>query len=235
MNTGVLDPPPTADRNILYFSDHDNPVLSNFDTNPIRIGKTTWKSVEHYFQAMKFYPNREIMMTIQNSESPRLAKQFGQQQGIRIDWEDQKEEVMTNAVRAKFYPGSEIARVLLGTFPKTLIEKSNRDQYWGQTADGKGKNKMGLLLMNWRSDLRQLDALQRTSDARMPIIEIQSSISPTGFTYNVTRSNGLVTRTLQEGAQIITRDINAENLIKIHTAGSYIVAMADRRPQNLNG
>lgn len=129
--------------------------FSNFSKHPVVIDGITWKTTEHYFQAMKFQgtPHEQ---KIRNASSPTEAKRLGGTRSVRLrsDWEDVKDDVMYKALQAKFTQHPNIQATLLGTGTATLVEHTSRDSYWGDGGDGSGKNKLGLLLMKLRDELK---------------------------------------------------------------------------------
>ncbi len=111
--------------------------------------------MEHYFQAMKFI-GTEQFEKIHNSGSPKQAKALGQSRAvpIRKDWDSVKEEVMLTGLRAKFKDPF-LKELLLSTGKKTLVENSPYDKYWGIGPNRKGKNRLGVLLMQLRDELKE--------------------------------------------------------------------------------
>lgn len=71
---------------------------------------------------------------------------------MRSDWETAKEEVM-RALREKFAQNPALRAQLLRTAPSLLQEASPHDVYWGVGPSGTGQNRLGVLLMQLRSDL----------------------------------------------------------------------------------
>jgi N-glycosidase YbiA len=65
---------------------------------------------------------------------------------------DVKDSIMLGAVRNKFAAG-ELRELLLGTGDRPLVEASPFDSYWGCGRSGKGKNRLGELLMQARAEL----------------------------------------------------------------------------------
>lgn len=110
--------------------------------------------MEHYFQAMKF-EGTEQFTRILNCGSPKQAKDLGQSRAtpIRQDWDSIKEEIMLKGLREKF-KNPELKTVLLSTGKKELVENSPYDKYWGIGPNGKGKNRLGVLLMQLRTELQ---------------------------------------------------------------------------------
>ena len=142
---------------IEFYRERDVPYgcFSNFSKHSFTLGGKPWQTVEHYFQAQKF-PGTPQEDAIRLAPDPTTAKNMGQSRDfpIRSDWEAVKDDVMRDAVRAKFEQHPDIRAVLLGTGSETLIEAARSDSYWGYGPDGKGKNKLGLVLMEVRDELR---------------------------------------------------------------------------------
>ena len=61
---------------------------------------------------------------------------------------------MLQALRMKFSQNPEISKELLATGDAILIEHTRNDDYWADGGDGSGKNKLGLLLMQVREELK---------------------------------------------------------------------------------
>jgi diaminohydroxyphosphoribosylaminopyrimidine deaminase/5-amino-6-(5-phosphoribosylamino)uracil reductase len=140
-------------------------LLSNFSCVPLKIDDRTWRSVEHYYQAMKFsgvssveasYIMNDIDAQPSAEEAARLGRKMQQLQPnlVRQDWAHFKIEVMRRALEVKFSVGSPAWHLLQSTckaeMPCKLIEYSPRDSFWGYGIDGKGENWLGTLLMEIR-------------------------------------------------------------------------------------
>lgn len=109
--------------------------------------------VEQEYQAAK--TNDPIFAEkIRKASSPALAKRMGKACPIRPDWEEIKEQTMLSCLRKKFTPGSHFAKLLLETGEQELIEENYwGDTYWG-VCKGVGKNRLGVLLMKVRQELK---------------------------------------------------------------------------------
>lgn len=129
--------------------------LSNFWPAPITLGGRVWPTSEHYFQGQKFAgaPDEEA---IRLTPSPMIAARMGRsrRRPLRPDWEAVKEQVMLEALRAKFTQHAGLRAALLATGAAPLVERSRRDAYWGDGGDGHGRNRLGALLMRVRDELR---------------------------------------------------------------------------------
>jgi len=146
-------------KEIYFFSRDDKYYqFSNFSGFGFTLDSVRWKTMEHYFQAMKFI-NTPQYEKIVNAGSPKQAKDLGQSRNtpIRKDWEDVKENIMLTGLREKF-KNNELKELLIKTGKKKLIENSPYDKYWGIGKDGKGKNRLGELLMKLREELKNANA-----------------------------------------------------------------------------
>ena len=129
--------------------------FSNFSPHPIRLKGKTWPTSEHYFQAQKFV-GTEHEEAVRRAKSPMVAARMGRsrKRPLRRDWEAVKDDIMREALRAKFQQHAELKTLLLSTGEARLIEHTTNDRYWGDGGDGAGKNRLGQLLMELRAELR---------------------------------------------------------------------------------
>lgn len=142
---------------ILFYREYDTyGEFSNFAKYPVVVDNKVWPTSEHYFQAMKFPSHPDYQEMIRNTSSPYEIKKLGstRQIPLRNDWEDVKEDIMMKVLRVKFSSYSELEQLLLSTGDATLIEHTKNDKYWADGGDGTGKNRLGILLMKLRDELR---------------------------------------------------------------------------------
>lgn len=130
--------------------------FSNFAPYPIVLKGQMWPTSEHYFQAQKF-AGTEHEEAIRLASSPMIAARMGRSRSwpLRLDWESVKDSIMREAVHAKFTQHQELRAQLLGTGETLLVEHTARDRYWGDGGDGSGQNRLGQILMEVRSELRE--------------------------------------------------------------------------------
>lgn len=128
--------------------------FSNFALFPIKLKGKIWKTTEHYFQAQKFV-DKAYQEKIRKASTPMKAAQLGRSRKVRIvkKWDNIRDNVMYEALKAKFTQHEELNELLLATGDKILIEHTENDSYWGDSGDGSGKNKLGKLLMRLRKEL----------------------------------------------------------------------------------
>lgn len=129
--------------------------FSNFAPFPITLQGKVWPTSEHYFQAQKF-AGTEHEEAIRLEKSPMIAARMGRDRKnpLRADWESVKDEIMREAVRAKFTQHAALREALLATGDAKLVEHTGNDSYWGDGGDGSGKNMLGQILMFVRQELR---------------------------------------------------------------------------------
>lgn len=112
-----------------------------------------WDTSEHYYQAMKS-PKFQEQEYVRESEHPAEAKRRGNEIKTYDDWDERKIDVMRHALRYKFTPGSNAARLLKETGIDYLIEWAPwGDRFWGVDRHGAGQNMLGKLLMERRNEL----------------------------------------------------------------------------------
>ncbi len=128
--------------------------FSNFAPFPIQLAGKTWPTAEHYFQAQKFV-GTEHKEAIRTTKSPMIAARMGRdrKKPLRKDWESIKDNIMRDAVRAKFTQHAELWDLLLSTGSAQIVERTENDAYWGDGGDGSGQNRLGQILMEIRAEL----------------------------------------------------------------------------------
>jgi ribA/ribD-fused uncharacterized protein len=143
---------------IYFYAAREAPYgcFSNFSAHGFTLDGVWWPTSEHYFQAQKFAGTPRCD-EIRQARSPRNAAFLGRSRKhpLRADWEDVKDAIMLQGVLKKFETHAEIRAVLLETGDEEIVENAPGDYYWGCGADGTGKNKLGLTLMQVRGMLRE--------------------------------------------------------------------------------
>ena len=137
--------------------------FSNFSPHPVELKGRLWPTTEHYFQAQKF-AGTEHEETVRLAKSPGRAARMGRsrQRPLRAEWESVKDDVMREALLAKFTQHAVLRALLLSTGDAVLVEQTTNDRYWADGGDGSGRNRLGQLLMELR------DQLRREADSRNP-------------------------------------------------------------------
>lgn len=138
-----------------YSTSDDYGEFSNFSPHSILLDGKRWPTSEHYFQAQKFH-DESHREEIRRASTPMLAAPLGRdrKKKLRPDWERIKDGVMKDAVLAKFSQHAELAALLLATGEAMLVEHTANDAYWGDGGHGRGRNRLGQILMQVREVLR---------------------------------------------------------------------------------
>ncbi|XP_015875805.3 riboflavin biosynthesis protein PYRR, chloroplastic [Ziziphus jujuba] len=169
--TYAIDPTvtPYESRIIFFYKTWDlYGAFSNFSPHPIQMPDdngdyATWLSVEHYYQAHKFFGvndpvAQDCVENIKSAKSPEEAARIGRSMQrkhpdlVRSDWETVKIDVMYRALKCKFSIYPHLNSMLLSTTGSVLVEASPHDLFWGGGRDGEGLNYLGRLLMQLRSE-----------------------------------------------------------------------------------
>ena|ERR1022692_736691 len=143
-------------KQILFYRQNDSyGEFSNFSAHPFKLKGKVWPTSEHYFQAQKFF-GTEHEEAVRLAQSPSIAARLGRSRTLplRADWEAVKDEIMREALQAKFEQHPKVKSLLLATGEAELIEHTRNDAYWADGGDGTGKNRLGKLLMELRAQLR---------------------------------------------------------------------------------
>jgi ribA/ribD-fused uncharacterized protein len=138
-------------------ADNPNGFLSNFYFSDVTFGDIVYPTVEHYFQSKKFEGTKyeEYILYL---DTPKEAAKEGKRRDLpfRKDWEKVKEDIMYEALQAKFYQSYSLSQMLISTGDHELIENSPYDYYWGVGRDKTGKNRLGILLMKLREEIKSI-------------------------------------------------------------------------------
>lgn len=125
--------------------------LSNFYECPINYDGHQFRNAEAAFQAAKCPARAAEFCNL----DPSAAKRMGRRVELRPDWEEVKDFEMECVVFAKFMDNPELARKLILTGDRELIEGNTwGDRIWG-VCNGVGENRLGKILMRCRDWLRK--------------------------------------------------------------------------------
>lgn len=126
--------------------------LSNFYEYPIYYDGLKYMNSEAAFQSAKCM-NKDGRMTF-CFLNPSEAKRLGRRIKLRPDWEEIKDQIMYDVIKAKF-SDPELAKMLLSTGSADLYEGNTwGDTYWGiDRRTLRGQNKLGEILMKVRHEI----------------------------------------------------------------------------------
>jgi ribA/ribD-fused uncharacterized protein len=126
--------------------------LSNFWFCKFTWRGMTWDCTERAYMWAKS-DNPEDKASVLAATTFKDIKAAGRKVKLRNDWEDVKDNIMYEVVRAKFFQNPVLAEKLLATGNQELIEGNTwGDTYWG-VCNGVGKNMLGKILMRVRQEL----------------------------------------------------------------------------------
>jgi ribA/ribD-fused uncharacterized protein len=156
---GEQERQPEVRRAIDDFEGH-YAFLSNFTPAPVVLDGVRYPTVEHAYQAAKTLEPGE-RQKIREASTPGLAKKLGRKLKKRPDWPDLKVDIMRDLVRQKFAAQPDLKKLLLATGETELVEGNTwHDNFWGKCrcdrcASSPGQNRLGRLLMEVRSQLKE--------------------------------------------------------------------------------
>jgi len=135
-----------------YFSG-DLEFLCNFYKHEFEFEGRIYPTSEHAFQAAKTNQEHE-KDGIAGAFTPGLAKKLGRRVKLREDWNEVKNDVMYQVLKAKF-SDKRLRQKLIDTGDMELIEGNTwGDCYWGVDINsGIGENHLGKILMKLREEM----------------------------------------------------------------------------------
>lgn len=147
-------------------------ALSNFYPIPITYRGYTFACSEHAYQAakLKHFDKDPAFKQFLETDDPYAVRKLGQDVEIREDWAEVKEDIMMEILRIKFAI-PEMREVLLSTkrayLRETVSVSKIPDTYWAYFQPRNkyqldipkgGQNKLGILLMHLREEIRAEEA-----------------------------------------------------------------------------
>jgi ribA/ribD-fused uncharacterized protein len=145
-------------------------VFSNFQTCNIRYKNLLFKTTEHAFMWEKanHFGDTQAAQEILNAKTPADAKAIGRRvkNFDRAEWDKVCDKYMLAVNIAKYEQNPQLAKYLLSTGVKTLVETNGKDNIWGiglYASDDRvlneskwlGQNRLGKVLMRVRQILPQ--------------------------------------------------------------------------------
>lgn len=147
-----------TDRQV-FFYEQDHYYLSNFSAFRLIWRDIPFDTSEAAYHYEKFFNGGLACNVVARciSAAPSAHEAFkiaeANKSKRRPDWDDVKVGIMREILRAKANQHEYVRRKLLQTGDRELIENSWRDDYWGWGPNRDGKNMLGRLWMEVRSEL----------------------------------------------------------------------------------
>lgn len=123
--------------------------LSNFYPTKIEYDDLIYRNAEAAFQAQK-----EVDISLRKKYqymTPVEAKRAGRKANLRKDWDEVKDKIMYEVVKAKFLQNRNLIKLLIDVKEPIIEENYWGDRYWG-VCNGKGFNKLGYILSKIRKE-----------------------------------------------------------------------------------
>lgn len=118
---------------------------------------------EALYQACRFPSRPDVQEIIIAQASPMRAKMMSKpyrKANTRADWDDVRVDIMRWSIRVKLAQNyGSFSAVLSSSGQKTIVEKSDKDRFWGAVPSKEnpnileGENMLGKLLMELRDEL----------------------------------------------------------------------------------
>lgn len=151
----------TAER--VHFYEQDFYVLSNFSSFSL-----VWPTAQYmcyrfatseqayHWEKFNHLGGKGVQQLLDEATSAHEAFSIAQKHKAlqRADWDQVKVDVMRNILRKKAEQHEYVRRKLLATGDRELVENSWRDDYWGWGPNRDGRNMLGRLWMEIRTELR---------------------------------------------------------------------------------
>lgn len=132
-------------------------ILTNlYESAPFELNNLTFKTVEHYYNWKKF-SDPIMQKRILNAPTGLMAREISKKYNYLIisDFDEIKDIVMLDALRAKFSQHPLLVAELMQTKSDPIVYHNMYDTYWADGGDGSGHNKLGKLLEQIRSELER--------------------------------------------------------------------------------
>jgi ribA/ribD-fused uncharacterized protein len=129
-------------------------VFNNFSAHAVEFENKLYPTCEHAYQAKKCTSHKG-KDEIRKARSPAHAKILANEvyrDERDPDWEDKKVAIMEKILRAKLAQHSEVAWALKQSGQEDIVEDSPTDYFWGEGANGSGRNMLGKLWMKLRKE-----------------------------------------------------------------------------------
>ena len=161
---------------IRFYRSNEKPygAFSNLLRRPIVFEGIEYPTAEHAYQAGKAR-KEAVRDWILSAPSPSLVAMAAHglyTWDIAPDWSKNKFDRMRSVLREKFNQHEDLRDLLISTGEARLVESCKTDnavnRLWGEV-NGKGKNMLGILLMELRSDLLHAGIKQQKKTVKKTI------------------------------------------------------------------
>ena len=160
----AVDQQPVTVTEIRFYRSSEKPygVFSNLFKRAIVFEGTEYPTAEHAYQAGKARKEavRDWILSAPTPSLVAMAAHGLYTWDIVPNWSKSKFDRMREVLRAKYTQHEDLRTLLLSTGEARLVESCSTDNLvnrtWGEV-NGKGKNMLGVLLMEIRAEMRQFE------------------------------------------------------------------------------
>lgn len=128
--------------------------LSNFSSFVVEYLGVSFLTAEHAYQASKFEVGSFEHAAVYSAKSAHEAMKIAQSFPVGADWKDKKREIMKDICRHKLEQHDYVQQCLQLTGDREIFEVSPKDSFWGWGPDRTGRNELGKIWMELRTELR---------------------------------------------------------------------------------
>lgn len=145
----------------VFFYEHEFYVFSNFSSFMIEWKGKLWMTSEHVYHSERFdEEGRKDAVRTMRSAYDAFTYAQENKSFQRSDWNDVKVGIMKEILRAKVAQHAYVKKKLLESGERELIEDSWRDDFWGWGPNKDGKNQLGKLWMEVRTEVKKKEGVQ---------------------------------------------------------------------------
>ena len=141
-----------------YRSSGENGYLSNLYKCTVSFDGRVFRSAEDAYQFGK-PKDAAVAEWLMDAPKPHLTAVAAHALlpwDIDPRWGKTKVGRMARVIHAKFQQNTELREKLLATGSRIIMENSKTDRFWGIGKDGKGKNMLGIILMDIRTHFKNV-------------------------------------------------------------------------------
>jgi ribA/ribD-fused uncharacterized protein len=158
----------------IFFYEQDYYIFSNFSAFSLMWKGIRFPTSEAAYHSEKFPHRPELQSAIVTAISAHEAFKIAERNKAvcRLDWNSIKVNIMREILLEKVSQHEYVRRKLLATGDRELIENSWRDDFWGWGPNRDGKNQLGKLWMEIRSELSKHDVIlnHNLSSSKVPLL-----------------------------------------------------------------
>lgn len=143
---------------IVGFYEREFYCFSNFSSFAVKWKGKTWPTSEHAYQAAHFFKTAPALAgKIYKAKSAYEAYKLAKANSGKApkNWEKIKVGIMEDIVRHKLKQNPYIARKLVQTGKRLIVEDSPKDGFWGWGPDKNGRNELGKIWMKLRGEIKK--------------------------------------------------------------------------------